>query len=378
MTLRERNLAIGVVGAIVVFGGIGLVRSAIIAPRARLQSELAAERARADDQEKRSLLPATTFAAWEAQTRRTLGLEGDKVSGAFRDDVSELLVKHKLTKDLTISPRDPRTVQKSIRKGFSEVGLQVSVKGTLDNLVGFLHEFYQRPYQKRVSRMSVSVEGGSATATSSDAQKSAKAGGKGAASSGKSEPTLNISLTLTTLMLPRNENRAWTELGHPVFDPKQPGDARPDTLALELAGYQVISKVNPFKMYAPPPAGPIAKVPDTQPRIEPDHPKPPARPNHHVLVYTASLNGMPIAYVDESGKKTETPVAKHLNEKVDDGTLVLVHPQGMVVRAHPHGGGDPKFYFYPLGASFKERVEAPGFEAEFPEVARELKLVLNR
>lgn len=373
MTIRERNLAIGVVGALVLFGGYGFVQSAVIAPRAQLSKELNDERTRAGSQETREGDQKITFAAWEKQMRRTLGVDADKVSGNFRDDVSDLLKKHKLTRDLTISPRDARIVQKSIRKGFSELSLQVSVKGSLENLVEFLDDFYRRPYQKRVTRLSLGLEGGAGSAM---AEPKAGKGAKGAAAA-RPEPVLNISMTLTTLMLPRIENKDWKALKQPTFDPKNPGETPPDALASELPEYAKISKPNPFEMYVEQKT--VVQV--TSKSVEGEHrppppPPPPPRPNH-VLVYTTSLDGAPVAFVDESGKKTSAPVEKHLNEKVDDGMLVLVHPQGMVVRTHPRGGGDPKYYFYPLGASFKDRIEAPEFDADYPDVARALHQTVN-
>jgi len=80
---------------------------------------------------------------------------------------------------------------------------------------------------------------------------------------------------------------------------------------------------------------------------------------------------------DSAGGKTKRVA---IDEQVDDGTVILIDPTGMVVRVPQRGApgqppgeadGGHEDYFYPLGKSFKDRQP---FEPELhAELARQLR-----
>ncbi len=363
MTQRERILAGGIVGVLGVGALLGGVRALFLEPRRAALAQLAAEERRAADLENHLNRELTVQSRWLDRVRGTLRGEANEAAIAFRDDVSALLNKHGLTADLTTSPRGQRVEEKAeARRGFTELSLQVSVKGKLEQLVGFLRELYQRPYEKRVARITLGVEGGLAAAV--DPKKRGK---------NRGEPRLNITMTLVALHLPRTAIPAAAG-----FDPREPGEFEPLALPQEPEAYDEIVRINPFKLFEPEPRVAVKPTPESAPASAPTRevavkPRPKARPDHH-LVATVSLNGEPLAYIDES-KRTDPPAPRRLNDEVADGKLVLIHPRGVVLRVRE--GDDVNYYFYGLGASFKDRGEEVGPGVD-PDVARQLKLVLKQ
>ena len=66
----------------------------------------------------------------------------------------------------------------------------------------------------------------------------------------------------------------------------------------------------------------------------------------------------PFIFVRDERKLSEPPREVRLNEPLDDGTLVLIHRTGTVVRVMGRNPADPaKLYFYALGKRFTEREE---------------------
>jgi hypothetical protein len=93
-------------------------------------------------------------------------------------------------------------------------------------------------------------------------------------------------------------------------------------------------------------------------KVESQPPRQPPRPNKK-LVGTTSTNGELVAYVRNEGRR-ELPLERvGLNESIDDGTLVLVHPRGIVVQVEEQAGEAFAFryYVYRLGTPFTEREE---------------------
>jgi len=103
------------------------------------------------------------------------------------------------------------------------------------------------------------------------------------------------------------------------------------------------------------------------------------RPNadKYKLVATTSLRGARMACVLEETVVERVEVKRYrLDEPIDDGTLVLVHPSGIVVRSL--ASGHPTDFFYRLGATFAEREHLDpvehadvyeALEAELPSAA---------
>lgn len=353
MTRREKIMVGAAGGAILLFAGVQLVRTQVIAPVRALQMDLQNARQRHAALQQRLSMAPSTRQRWMQVTAQTLGSDPVAAQALFRRDLTTLLERHGLVTDLSVKSLQVRTVPRGLRAGFAEVPVAVHVRGTLDTLVGFLRDFYQRPYLARISRLALAAETGTP--------------GTGPGRPASDNPVLTINFTATALVLPVVPDA-----------PHQPVDlnasaARPLLDNPDPTAYEQIVASNVFRQWRPPPPQP---PPPTEP--PPTHasgpPPPPPRADWLVLVGTTGMDNVGVAYVRNPQAKDQPPTQHRVGERIDDGTLVLVHPLGMVVRVDPQppGSGAPIDYFYPLGAAFKERV--PLDPAVHPEVARELRL----
>jgi Tfp pilus assembly protein PilO len=369
MTQQEKVLAGCLVGVIAVAGGYTLVKSKIIAPRVRLKQEIKQETERLGMLETRLASAPKKISAWQAHTRQTLHTDWPVAHATFREDVEDLLKRNGLTEGLTFNQLPERPDKKGAREGFVELPLSVNVKGELDNLVNFLKDLYQRPYLVRIEKLHLGAE-------LSGRSKGRKGRGGGG------EPKLSISMTLSTLVLPKLE-----DVGHPTIDLEAMNSPDGDVVLASTArlsedpdAYNEIARTNIFDIYEPPqvavkPPEPKPAKPERGPE-PPRPPPPPPRPDL-VLLGVGRLDDGPVAYVVNADDPTEPPEAYSLNAEVDDGRLVLIVPEGIVVRVSAEGvrGRPAKTYFYPLGANFKEREEVD--PVQHPEVSRLLQLVLK-
>ena len=135
----------------------------------------------------------------------------------------------------------------------------------------------------------------------------------------------------------------------------------------ERLDYNTIVDKNLFAPYQPR----IASTTVT-PTTEPAHPTTPVEPTVRPVVdpragadqkfvrSTVGLDGEPRAYVVDKQQLDQPPTAYRLDDPIDDGKLILIHPQGIVVRSNG------KNYFYPLGSSFRDREELSA--ADRPEI----------
>jgi len=199
---------------------------------------------------------------------------------------------------------------------------------------------------------------------------------------GPQEPMLNVSMTLSTLVLPKlPQVESRTLEGLNLDDPealRAAGITPLDYLHEEQPlAYNKMLASNIFRIYRPkpPPPRPVAR--NTTPR-KPPPPPPPVDPRRDadkfVLLGTTSLNGELIAYIRDERQAYEPPMRKRLNDPVDDGRIVLVHPKGIVVQV-TQGRERGRLFFYPLGRTFKER--EPVDPVKHAEIKRLLDQVLN-
>ena len=75
-------------------------------------------------------------------------------------------------------------------------------------------------------------------------------------------------------------------------------------------------------------------------------------PAKRKIVGTMSTFREPSVIVRDDSRLTEPPKEYRVGEEIDDGRLVFVHGEGVVVRVT---GSAPTDYFYRLGYSFKDR-----------------------
>lgn len=374
MNQREKVLAGCLVGAVVIAGGYTVVKSRVYQPGLRLKADIKDEIARRDELQVRLQGIDKTVGAWTGQTGRTLGVEWFAAQRTFREDVEVLLRRNGLTEGLTTSPLGESRDSKGPREGFVELPLSVGVKGRLADLVNFLRDYYQRPYLVRVDKLYLSAEMGRAT--------SKKRTGP------RPEPKLTIKMTLSTLVLPEVENVDHPTINLAAVDDPDSGVEFVSSVRLreeDPVAYNEIAQVNFFKIYEPP-APVVRKAVEREPvETKPVEKEPvvqvdPRRDAHKfVLSGVGQLAEGPVAYVINTDKSTEPPTEYRLNDQVDGGKLVLVVPEGMVVRVLPAGKEprtSPKNYFYPLGTTFKNREEVN--PSEHPDITRVLRLVLKR
>lgn len=376
MVQREKILVGCVIGAVGLLGGVKLVQSQVIAPRRAQITALSEERERRD---KLETLVAGIDAAhqrWYQQTQRTISADPAEAHKDFFEDIGRLTSEAGLTKELRIRKRTPMRFKDKARKGFVELPLAVSVKADLPSLVTFFQRFHELPYQTRVTSVTISPEVESA------------GGEKKRRNAAHHSTELSVSVVLSTLVLPR-----LPELEHPLCDRENPPDPSQASAALalrEASAYEEIARLNVFQLYHPPPPQP---PPDETPKVAKTD-KPPAPPpadprkgtEHLYLKGTVSLNGVPVAYVADDSKLEEEPKKYHLNDRIDDGRLVLIHHSGIVVQsptpAHPDAdepdspGAEQQLYYYAFRKSFKER--EPLSLDEDSELARLVRAVLER
>lgn len=366
MTQRERVLTICLGGAVAAYLAFTVVKKLVYEPRQELQQAIRQQLERRDRLEVRVAGADKTIAAWHKLTARSLYAELlDDAHLAFRADVDQLLNRNNLREKVQVSQPNPSTEKRGPREGFVELPLSIRVEGTLGDLVNFLRDLYQRPYFVRVDKLTLRAE---------------NAGARSKKERGGSEPKLSIAMTVSTLVLPKLK-----DIAHPSFDlaalSNPEGEAQLVSAGrLRADDYSDITRKNIFKLYEPPRIAeapkPREEPPREAPKAPPPPPPPPRRPDL-VLQGVGQLPEGPVAYVVTAGKAIDPPHAYRLNDEVDGGRIVLIVPEGVVLRVAPRDqpGAEARNYFWPLGSSSEQRVEVS--PAEHPDVVRLLRLVLG-
>ncbi len=392
MKPRERLFAISIVALLAIAGGYRLVHMLIVEPRAALVSALKAANERQADLESWIDRENATRQRWSDETQCTLGQDSDKALRVFREDVARLLKDNDLDTDLRISPRKPVVERRGVRKGFTELTLGVEVRGSLEQAVRFLRDFYERPYLVRVDSLSLNAGTSVASATKAATRGSERSDSRGRRAAPRTkepnESELTIGMSLTTLVLPPIKDVPHKTLDVALLEApqgeSQPAVARRSPLRREdVSAYDAIFTTNMFKLYQ---EVRVVTVPTTretgpveQTEVVKQVPDPRRDAGHFKVVATVSLHGELIAYVEDDRDRTEPPVRHRLNDELDDGRLVLIHPRGIVVRTTPGEESASRAvhnYFYRLGKSFAERVELTA--DEHPEIWNELMLAYRR
>ncbi len=370
MSPREKILASLIAAVILLVGGVSLVRSRLVEPLNQKRATLRQLNERRGELELRLAHEAATRNDWQDRTKRMIATGAFEAEELFRSDLAQMLRNAGLA-DVSLRPRAALVTKKGFREGFIEVPFSINAQGTLDQVVGFLREFYQRPYYVRISELSLSaVQTGAAAA----ARRGANRRG------GADEPLLNVIIVASTLVLPETPGIKPVPL-----DPNQ--ITQPDTWLLaqaDLNSYNDIATVNLFRLYEPP--KPTPPRPDPPVAQNTERPTPPVAPPRDPradmrelrLAATTSTNGDLVAWIVRKGAY-EAPQPVRLNEVFDDGKLVLIHPTGIVIRVLPEGDpqSPPTDYFYVLGAEdLYERVVVD--PAEHPDIARDLQRAFAR
>lgn len=408
---RERKLAILV--GVVVIGALGyqFTNWAVIQPVKSAQKNLR------NATDRRTMLAAKvaartrTESTWTSKASFTLALNAKDAAHRFARDIEQLLDRSGLSEGRSISV----LAEQRSPNGLVEQPVSIGVKGTMDELARFLEELYRRPYPIRVRSLTVTPDesaaspraaSGAATSGRSNGGATARdrrSGGTAAprdndaAAAPRSERSGNsgantrvtINLTATTLVIPPFKSYKHDALGEdPAAWPEGPL-----RLARDRDAYVMMASALQFTKWRPPPPEPPpapreTPVATTRPAVE-NRPvvrvDPRKDADKKIVVGVTSLHGERYAYVRDDTSRSGLTERVRASEPLDDGTLLLIHPRGLVVRvlqadaaagAEDGAAGEhtPVIdYWYPLGKSFREREE---FRPDVhPEVAVELARV---
>jgi len=369
MTRREKVLAVCLAGTLGGLGLASLVNWGVVQPLRHVERQIE------DEQKLRGRLSASlkdlhgVEKRWEELTGRTLAGAWDarEAQRRFREDMHQLLERHGLD--------DPKVRPGSFIKYKDDsvgVPLTINATGTLNEIVGFLCDFYCRDYLARLDKVRVTAD--KSVVSNVNSTRRAGRGARGSRSSsaqrngsfGRDGPRLKLSVSAVTIALPR-----LGKLKHPVMEGIVEGEN--GRLIRERTAYNAIFTKNPFAPYEPRVA---VKPPDHTPTTRQPTPTQPSRPEPNpragadqiFLKGVTCLDGEYTAYVYDDRRLDQPPTLYHLDDKIDDGELILIHPRGLVVRVEKDGRETD--YFYPLRfpdpASFAEREELAA--DEHPEV----------
>jgi hypothetical protein len=379
MTRREKIMAVGVAGTVGALGLVMLARWAVVEPFRTVRAQITEESKRA--QRLRANLEKLDVVAdkWRGLTGRTFSEDPKEAQQLFREDVQQLLVERHGLKNAKLSPG---TFVK-YKDGSTGVPLRIDATGTLNQITGFLCDFYRRDYLARLDKVRITADQAVISNVNAPprggARSTPRTRGKGERTEpappapagleiGPDGPELKLNVSAVTLVLPK-----FKSLEHPVLG-REVTDLEHGRLLRDLSEYNVVFQHNLFAPYRERPPVVATPTPTTQPKVEEHRPAPPPPPtrvgaDQKVVICTTTLNGRPLTYVlDKAGGAA--PVSKfYLDEAIDDGTLRLILPRGLVVGVPQPAGGEQD-YFYPLGKSFADR---EGVTAEsHPEVVEAL------
>lgn len=376
MTTRERVMMYGVGGMIAGLGVVWVVQRAVVEPFRTIRRDITMEAQRRTELENKLASLATIERDWQGQTNRTLSLDPKAAQLRFADAMVALLERHGLLNDAgTKSTKVSPVATRKDRSGFVDVPVAIETTGTLNEIVGFLVDFYRQDFAARIDQISLRADQSLINDAAAPERSARRPGRPNRAASaeaakprlGPEGPPISATLVATTLVLPRLAGIEST----PASDLTELPDGR---LRYALDDYQQIVARSLFNPYKPPP--PVVQAPPTpEPAPEPPPvdvveappppPSPPANPRPDAefmtLVGTTVINGEPRAYVIDERKAADPEGRMRvytLDEPIDDGTLLLVHPKGIVVRVRGENG-EAQDYFYairhPKPLTFRER-----------------------
>jgi len=355
MSRREKTLGAIVFGAIVLLALFRVAKSFSPMELYRsVEQELQAAQDRKSRLEKTLAREQNVTERWQEQVQRTFSADPNEVQARFREDLNALLGANGLESVAVVKRGGVRTQ----KNGFAEAPFTIQTKGTLAQFVGFLRDFYQRGYLAQLSSATITSDAG--TRKPASAVRTARQRlGRASEAEAAGEPELTISMTTTALVLPVLKG-----LPHAAMEEIDPNAvAERLEFADDPTAYDVIADANIFRIYEPPVAAP-PPLPDpvvvqAEPPAEVPTPvvRTPPRNTNLVVVGTATLEGRRVAFVADEQRRDEPPAEYHVNDELDDGRVILIHPEGVVVAVEDRGRHHITQYFCPLGVIFEAREE---------------------
>lgn len=372
MTQRERWLGMlfgGTVAGLALWWGVNHM---IVTPFKNVQAGIRSARNVGIELENKLREYAKVSENWQVRTHKTLAVDPKDAQLRFTENTNLLLERHGLLNGP--SGRETKVTPGSLvhdKNGFWTVPITVQASGTLKAIVGYLIDFYRQDYLSRIDRIDMQVDQGAITAFEKSKPGAAPKRGKGGPANGPAGPAIgpdgppiNVTIYASTVTLPSVARIKPTPI-------EQIEELENGRLRYPVSTYAEIVQDNLFAPYQPPPPPPpppatqqaqiAATQPEPQKTIVPVVVTPPRdAPEQHLLLGTTVLNGEALAYVKDERHPGDELTKYHLDDPIDDGTLLMIHQRGIVVRAKQPDGRKVD-YFYPIRvpnpASFADREE---------------------
>lgn len=356
MTHREKTLASALGGVLLLAAAYALVQQLVVRPFGTVRARLAAAEQRRAELRRRVAAESQWPDTWRELAGRTLHTDPDLAQQLFREDVQNLLVTHGLNRTGRIASGMATTDRKT---ELTEVPVTVTADGTLPQVIGFVRDLYRRPYLVQVS--SLIIDAGETRPKKAEA-----------------DPSVKLTVKAATLLVPKLPDVKTEPIGELERIRDQLDESR---LARSSEAYEEIPGRNIYQWPERPKPPPIVQAPDRpeKPREAP-RPAPPPNPRPDAaklrLIGTTSLNGELLVYVRHDDRLSEPPAEYRLDDELDLGRIVLIHPTGMVIRVREGNGanGQQVDYFYALNATFSERERLD--PRTHPDICEALELAL--
>ncbi len=359
---RRNVLVTGVAVVLAVAAALPLVGFAVAAPFRSVQAAIAGEQARGAALRRALAAFSGVEDRWRVLVGHTLSGRPGAAQESFRDELHRLLSRHGLGATAKITPGSP---SQDLKTQQWTVPVTVNTAGTLEQIVRFMHDFYRGQNFTRLEKVSVAADSGVVQRSDSSTARDARRGTLPASISSR-EPELRLSLTADTLVLPAG--RGQPEVTGPVLAPGEESSR----VGPDVERYATIYTHSIFQPWSPPVvvgqelAGRGRAAGGATPQDDPAASR--------LVRFCAQIDYQPVTYVDDTRPTTERRLTpQHLGDPLDGepGRIVLIHPEGVVVRVVSPVDGSRKDFFYRLGVTFRERAELT--PENYPEIYRAVR-----
>src|SRR5262245_51965921 len=141
MNPRERMIVLAIGGLVGLWVAYKSVDWMLVSPVQSANSEIERRREEYDAARKtRDRLPEIAK-EWQGITRRTFSFDTRDAQNAFQAEIKSIAAKHQL-RNVNVTPLTPGKLPKS---DIATVSVRVTAEGTIDQVSGFLADFYRMP-----------------------------------------------------------------------------------------------------------------------------------------------------------------------------------------------------------------------------------------
>ncbi|MCK4658012.1 MAG: hypothetical protein KAV82_00690 [Phycisphaerae bacterium] len=342
MNQHEKTLVTVIVVVAVVALGVKVVYPKWVAPMFEFEAEILQRQDALFDLESDLSEVETAREKYREYVDRTGGTDEKAVGDMFTSTLNELLDRCRL-KERQVSPKSS---SKDRKTGLVTLSYSIRGKGSLQQAVLFLKNFYELPYISRFKNVKLTP------------QKTRKRG------KNNGEETLQVALTggIDVLVPP-------TFFRSKAYE----GDQPPRLVKYRTEEYASIWEKEPFTRPVKQ-KEPVVIAEKPKEEVKPPPPPPPpvdkgpvwaGDPQRNQKIITSCLQAIGKVQVVHRKNKKREYVA--VGEDLDGGKLLMVHPFGVLVR-RKDGGGEHE-YLYPIGEflvnalALNETVDEPQLRA---------------